>query len=172
MQILNSRQEGWLESWPLPWLVSLGAVLGLRLVLDPRNVWGAALLPLHSWGTAGEDEALMMSKNSAFGDVCSFQLLVNKVNPSPFSRYVATAWCVRSLCLLTRAVNHHFNSRRLPSCRQCLSSLSCWFSWPWGRGQRCVLAYPMQSGPLRKMVANNPCCLPDRHVVELSLWDT
>lgn len=39
----------------------------------------------------------------------------------------------------------------------------------WGRVQGCVLARPMQSGPLLKMVANNPCGLPNRHVVELSL---
>lgn len=87
---------------------------------------------------------------------------------SPSSLPVAAAWHLLSHCPLTGLVDHPFTTRGCRSVdhQQPLSLLSCWFAW---QGPGCVLACPTESGPLLKMVANNVCGLPGKHVVELSL---
>lgn len=127
------------------------------------NVWGATLLPLnglHLWGMAGDEDALMKRKVPSWWTRWTPALhLTMSMQPNKSSAYPLQELSTITLTGGCGAVG----------CWQPLSSLSCWFPWP--RVQGCVLACPIQAGPLPKMVANSPCGLTDRHVVELSLWN-
>lgn len=87
---------------------------------------------------------------------------------SPSSLPVAAAWHLLSHCPLTGLSTTPLTTRGCRSVgqQQPLSLLSCWFAW---LGPGWVLACPTESGALLKMVANNVCGLPGKHVVELSL---
>lgn len=175
----KGRRDDWRVSFCLGrclWELCRDSQAGVVPRLICLNGWGAALLPphgLHPWGMVGEGEALMKSK------VPSSLPWLNKVNLSPSSRQVTATWHVLSRYPLARVVTHHFNNRRLWRCwpSEVLAISNPWALWaagshgPWDRVQGCVLACPIQSGPLPKIIANNPCGLPDRHVVELSLWN-
>lgn len=123
-------------------------------------------LLLQGWylqGVAGEGQ---MPRKSSF----SYFPLVKKVNPALRPSLLLQPGISSLTALLQDLSTTPLTTRGCRSVdhQQLLSLLSCWFAW---QGPGCVLACPTESGPLLKMVANNVCGLPGKHVVELSLWN-